>query len=328
MNAWMVRAGDDNALIDFFKEVGVVAIGWKQLPDTTYLAERNQYKEAYTAAYPSHSGGRMAVNSGQIYRFEKIMNEGDYILTFDKIKREYLVGKCASKAYFDTSLNEDYPRIRRVTWIGSFSRNTLSSTAQNSFGSVLTVFSVSEYIPEIEACVNGKRVEQTPLAIEPEETVSLYEDIKTKADEKIADIANQLDPYDFQYLVGAIFRAMGFKTIEKDPGRDRGIDIIAFKDEFGFEKPRIKVQVKHRTSAAGGPDVRNFIGTLDEGESGVFISTGGYKGDALKEAERFSVKIALYTLDDVIDLLLKHYDRIEPEYRNLVPLAQVWVPLK
>jgi len=328
MNAWIVRAGDDNALIEVFRDRNIVAVGWKQLPDTTGLSERGQYKEAYAKAYPAHSAGRMSVNSGQIYRFEKAIAEGDYILTFDKLKREYLVGVCSSTARYDKSVNEDYPRVRNVTWKGKFSRSDLSSAAQNSFGSVLTVFSVGEYIPDIENCLNGQTNAEAERTIEPEEAVSLYDDVKTKADERIADIVNQLDPYDFQFLAGAIFRAMGFKTIEKDPGRDRGVDIIAFKDQFGFEKPRIKVQVKHRGSAAGGPDVRNFIGTLDEGESGVFISTGGYKGDAIKEAERFSTKIALYTLDDVIDLLLKHYDRIEPEYRNLVPLAQVWVPLK
>lgn len=328
MNAWLVRAGDDNSLIDFFWNNKVVAIGWPEMPDTTNLTDRDSYKNAYIKAYPTYSSGRINVNSGQIYRFEKEIKETDYILTFNKISREYSVGKCISRAYYDSTKNHEYPRLIKVEWIGKFNRSLLSSEAQNSFGSVLTVFSITQYIDEINSCLENKTGITQNEIIDQEESFSLYDDIKTKADEKIADLVSQLDPYDFQFLIGAIFRAMGFKTVEKDPGRDRGIDIIAFKDEFGFEKPRIKIQVKHRVSAAGGPDVRNFIGTLDEGEFGIFISSGGYKGDAVKEAERFSTKIALYELDEVIELLLKYYANLEPKYRSIVPLAQVWIPLK
>lgn len=328
MNAWLVRAGDDNSLIDFFWNNQVVAIGWHEMADTTNLNDRESYKNAYITAYPTHSNGRVGVNSGQIFRFEKEIKKDDYILSFNKISREYSVGKCTSEAYFDITKNHDYPRLRKVDWVGKFKRSSLSSEAQNSFGSVLTVFSITQYLNEIISCLEGKvDVVQNDIS-EQDESFSLFDDIKTKADEKISDLISQLDPYDFQFLIGAIFRAMGFKTIEKDPGRDRGIDIIAFKDEFGFEKPRIKIQVKHRVSAAGGPDVRNFIGTLDEGEYGIFISSGGYKGDALKESERFSTKIALYKLDEVIELLVKYYDKLEAKFKSIVPLAQVWIPLK
>jgi len=328
MNAWMVRAGDYNELLDQFWKEEIVAIGWQELADTTSLENRGDYKNAYTKAYPAHSTGRTAVNAGQIYRFEKEIQVDDYVLTFDKVKREYFVGKCIGKAKYSKTINKEYPRVRPVKWLGKFSRSQLSAEAQNSFGSVLTVFSVTSYISEIEACLSGKHREAIEDMVKPEEAVPFYIDTKTKADEKIADILSQLDPYDFQYLIGAIFRAMGFKTIEKDPGRDRGVDIIAFKDEFGFEKPRIKVQVKHRASAAGGPEIRNFIGALDEGEVGIFVSTSGFKGDAIKEVGRLSTKMTIYSLEDVMNLLLKYYDHLEPEFRNLVPLAQIWIPIK
>ena len=82
------------------------------------------------------------------------------------------------------------------------------------------------------------------------------------------------DPFDFQDLVAAVLRAMGFQAVSTDPGPDRGIDIVAHPDAFGFETPRIKAQVKHRKSTTGGPDMRSFIGTLRSGESGLYVSTG------------------------------------------------------
>jgi predicted Mrr-cat superfamily restriction endonuclease len=42
-----------------------------------------------------------------------------------------------------------------------------------------------------------------------------------------------------QELVAGILRAMGYKTLVSPAGADRGKDIIASPDGFGFEPPRI-----------------------------------------------------------------------------------------
>jgi restriction system protein len=46
-----------------------------------------------------------------------------------------------------------------------------------------------------------------------------------------------------QQLVAGILRAMGYKTQISPPGVDRGKDIVASPDGFGFEHPRIVVEV-------------------------------------------------------------------------------------
>ena len=45
------------------------------------------------------------------------------------------------------------------------------------------------------------------------------------------------------------------------------------------------MQVKHRKGQARGPDVRQFAGTVRENENGLFVSTGGFTSDALREPE-------------------------------------------
>lgn len=52
-----------------------------------------------------------------------------------------------------------------------------------------------------------------------------------------------------QDLVAGLLRAMGYKTRVSPSGPDRGKDIVASPDGFGFESPRIVVEVKHRQGA-------------------------------------------------------------------------------
>jgi hypothetical protein len=58
------------------------------------------------------------------------------------------------------------------------------------------------------------------------------------------------DPDELQDLVAGVLRAMGDKTRVSPPGADRGVDILASPEGFGFEQPRIIVERKHRTRTA------------------------------------------------------------------------------
>ncbi len=96
--------------------------------------------------------------------------------------------------------------------------------------------------------------------------------------------------------------------------------------EFG--KPRIKVQVKHRTSPVGGPEMRNFLATLDRDENGLFVSTGGFSSDARVEADKSRSTVTLLDRDGFIELMLEHYENLDPEFQAAVPLREIWVPTK
>ncbi|MBW1279594.1 restriction endonuclease, partial [Escherichia coli] len=63
---------------------------------------------------------------------------------------------------------------------------------------------------------------------------------------RVADRIGRLDWYDMQRLVAAFLRALGYRTEISPVGPDRGKDIFASPDGFGFEQPRIAVEVKHR----------------------------------------------------------------------------------
>jgi hypothetical protein len=79
------------------------------------------------------------------------------------------------------------------------------------------------------------------------------EDVFAKAHELIKDQILRLSDSDLVQLTAALLRAMGYRTRVSPPGPDRGVDIFASPDGLGFQEPRIKVQVKHRSNTPMGP---------------------------------------------------------------------------
>jgi restriction system protein len=325
-HAWMVRAGNDNELADLVEERNAIAIGWPAMGDLTSLQMREEFKQRYLGAYPDHSPNRVAVNAGQVFRFAREMRQGDYVLTYIKASREELIGLVDGAYEYRSDLfPEHYQNVRRVRWLKRISRDAFTSPARNSMGSTLTVFGLDEHLDEIHRLATATD-EMGASTDEDSDAPPFLDEVKAKADELIADLISRLDPYDFQDLVAALLRAMGFRAVSSPPGPDRGIDIVAHPDPFGFERPRIKVQVKHRQGTAGGPDVRAFLGTLRSGESGLYVSTGGFTRDASLEAERSREPVTLLDRDAFIRILLEHYETLDPEFKAKVPLRKVWVP--
>ncbi len=77
----------------------------------------------------------------------------------------------------------------------------------------------------------------------------------------------------------------------------------------------------------GAPIIRGFIGAMREGDSGLFISTGGFTREARYEAERAAIPVALVDLDDLSELIVTHDETFDLEGRVLVPLVRIYWPL-
>ncbi len=75
-----------------------------------------------------------------------------------------------------------------------------------------------------------------------------HEDFAQQATSMVEEEVSKLDPWAMQDLVAGLLQAMRYQVKVSPPGPDGGIDVLAHKDAFGFEKPIIKVQVKHRKS--------------------------------------------------------------------------------
>lgn len=135
-----------------------------------------------------------------------------------------------------------------------------------------------------------------------------------------------MSPYDFQNLVTGLLRGMGYIVAwVAPPGKDRGVDILAFRDPLGTEEPRIKVQVKREKDKTDVKGLRSFMSQLNPGDVGVFVILGGFTSDAESEARNSETRrITLVDRGDLFDLWVQHYDRIPAEDRQLMPLKPVF----
>lgn len=159
---------------------------------------------------------------------------------------------------------------------------------------------------------------------EPTSSVSL-EEAEEAALEQIRAHVSQISPYDFQDLIAGLIEATGYHvTWVAPPGPDRGLDILASGDQLGIAEPRVKVQVKHRTSTADVGDLRAFWAVLGTNDVGIYVSTGGFTRDAQFEARGHETRrITLLDLDRVLELWIANYDKIDERRRALLPLRPV-----
>jgi len=72
--------------------------------------------------------------------------------------------------------------------------------------------------------------------------------------------------------------------------------------------------------------MREFLGALRAGDSGLYVATGGFTSDATVAAEHSPVPVTLLDRDGFIQLLLEHYEVLDPQFKAKVPLRKVWVP--
>jgi restriction system protein len=175
--------------------------------------------------------------------------------------------------------------------------------------------------------VDDAGAEPDAEAAEPAESLEPSLDvIQTNAMEGIKTAIRAKNPYEFQDLCAALLRGMGYYTpFVASRGRDGGIDILAYRDPLGTTSPRIKVQVKHRTDAAGAPEIRQLIGVLgSDGDVGIFIASGGFTSDANSAARNSRLHIELVDLDRVIELWQEFYPKMPDEDKQHLLLRPVY----
>jgi restriction system protein len=324
---WVVRVPKGQEVIQKVKTEGVVAFGSAITKSVADLLNKDEMKELYRAVQPEATEPRVNTQVGQLYRIAHVIQGGDWILTPDRDNRTLLFGKAVGEySYLPNVLGSAFSHARKVNWSGEFSRDAMSISLKKSMGGISTILNMDKHGAELLQLMKQPEAKTRRIVTEDEEAeaASFYDETKARADELISDLISEIDPYDFQDLVAGLLRAMGYRTRVSERGPDQGVDIIAHPDPLGFETPRIKVQVKHRQSAAGGPEVRNLIGTLGEGEKGLFVSTGGFTKEAQSEAKR-TTRLTLVDGDDFVKLLTEHYQELDSDYRAIVPLRRIWV---
>jgi len=129
-------------------------------------------------------------------------------------------------------------------------------------------------------------------------------------------------PYDFQKIVAGLLEGMGHHIEWEAPlGPDSGVDIHAAAG--GVAGRRIKVQVKRRQDVISVDEIRSFRDTLKAGDTGLFVSIGGFTKEAIKTARVGEEHLILINGKRFFDLWVSHYEKIPEEHRQLLPIRRV-----
>lgn len=165
----------------------------------------------------------------------------------------------------------------------------------------------------------------SPEEIDQDTNVT-FEQAEEQSWTEIEQYLGAMNPYDFQDLVADLLEGMGyFISWVAPPGKDGGVDIIAYSDPLGTIAPRIKVQVKRQQEKIKLDGLKSFVAIVNEDDVGIFVSIGGFTKDA-EEYARFQErrKITLISLEKLVDLWIANYGKLSEAAKRRMPLTPIY----
>lgn len=122
----------------------------------------------------------------------------------------------------------------------------------------------------------------------------------------------ELDPYEFEHLVGELWEIQGYETVVKEEIGDRGIDVIASKNASG-DQERVLIQAKRYSGSnrVCSEEVRKYA-TLYQQEQNVdsvaIVTTNGFTDPGKTLANDLDVET--YDEKNIIDIIKNGTDAV------------------
>ena len=322
---WGIHAGKTGDADNLFLKHNVIALGWVEMGDVTALkADRDAFKAKLMKVRPDRKPGYYPSAGGQIFRFIHEAKNGDLVIYPSKQDHRVHIGKIVGKYQYTTKPEPGYPQHRAVKWLKSFPRTKFSQGALYEIGSAMSFFQVKTYADEFLAALSGQ---ESTLTAKKDESISyVAEDIEQNTcDFILKTLAQELKGHALAEFIAHLLGAMGYRTRLSHEGPDGGVDIIAHKDELGFEPPIIKVQVKSTESNIGDPIVSQLYGKVEHLEYGMVVTLGSFTNQA-KTFARNKSNLRLIDGEELVNLILQHYEQFDSKYKGMLPLKRVYVP--
>lgn len=312
---------------------GYVGIGWAEIGDLSGIpADRSAFKHMVQSTYPKATAGSVPVQAGVLFRFVHEVKQGDIIVYPSKFDRMVNLGKVEGPYRYSPELNTIYPNVRSVSWLKHMPREEFSQDALYEIGSFITLFAIRNHADEFLEALTGKvpSEESSNDDVDQRDDATVTRVVAAQAAETTQDfiirqLKTTIDSYEFEHFIAHLLHSMGYRARVTQKSGDGGVDIIAHRDHLGFEPPVIKVQCKQVTSPIGRPDVTQLLGNVENGEHGLFVTLGSFSKDA-REYDRSKPNLRLLDGEQLVELIIEHYDRFDPRYQALLPLKRIYVP--
>ena len=250
---------------------------------------------------------------------------GDIVVYPSKPDRLIHIGIVEGGYTYKPEAVGQYPHRRAVRWVNSLPRTSFSQSALYEIGSAISLFQVTSHADEFRAAMAGTATTPEDVDEETVEEVSTHME-ETTEDFIIKRLKTKLNPYEFEKFVAHLLTCMGYHARVTQQSSDGGIDVIAHKDELGFEPPLIKVQCKQTLEQVGRPKVQELHGAVEQGEHGLFVTLGAFSHDA-RIFERSKPNLRLIDGNALIELMYTHYEKFDPRYKMLLPLKRTYMPV-
>lgn len=322
---WGIHAGKTGDADGLFLRENVIALGWCDLGDLSKIPpDRDSFKVAVSRAYPDKSVGAVANNAGQLFRFVHEIAMSDIVAYASKQDRMIHIGRVTSAYRYDPTIVPKYWNLRSVEWLRHVPRTKFTQGALYEIGSALSLFQIKNYADEYAAAIENRT---TPVPVGKDPTIDdVAEDIEeTTRDYVLKTLAQELKGHPFAHFVANLLNSMGYRTRVSKEGPDAGVDILAHRDELGFEPPIVKVQVKSSEGKIGEPEVSQLYGKVGAAEFGLLVTLGSFTAQATAFG-RSKSNLRLIDGEALVSLLLDHYEQLDSRYKGLLPLKRVFVP--
>ena len=312
-------------------EKSYIAIGWEELGDLKKYDDLESFNEALQNTYPNKNRRSYGQHSGVLNRFVYKMKPGDIVVYPSKHDRKINIGRIKGDVGHIKETAEGYPNRRKVEWLGHFDRSDFSYNALSEIRAYITLFQIKRHAEEL---LRKAEIEEVNFAsADDDDTEESYEatiiefakQAELSAEDFILERIFNNSPYKFEELVAGLLEGMGYTARVTAKSNDGGIDVIAHRDRLGCTPPILKVQCKRVRDNTPPKDIQSLLGTLGDGEYGLFVSLGGFGNNAM-QIERDNPKIRLIDGRQFVDLVFEYYDRLPLFFRSLFPLKKIYVP--
>lgn len=329
MTFWGIRAGADGERERYALDHGVAVVGWGDVPDLQGFVDREELKRHLQRQYPDQPAHGLAVWSSQLWAFANGISDGDLMALPRKGAQTVALGEIDGSYVFDGTAPLHARHRRPVQWLHSgLPTARLDDDIRYSLRSLMTVFRVRPDKAEIrirallhDTGLSSGLTLAGPTVPAPAPTLAGL--ARHQIRERISRV---FKGERLEMLVAAVLEAGGLRTLRTTGGRDGGIDIVAQGGPFGFGMPRLAIQVKSSAAPAEPHEVDAFCTSARRrgSEAGLFVSWSGFRKADSTQAMQDFFTLRQWDAEQLVDEVLRVYDRLDWRIRQDLPLCQIW----
>jgi restriction system protein len=319
---WGIHAGKTGDAETLFFQKKVIALGWPDMGNLKQFSSRDDFKAKYAVIKPEASTSSISTSAGQLFRFVHEAKVGDLVVFPGKKDRLVHIGEITGEYEYRPSVDENYPNQRAVKWLKYVPRTRFSQGALYELGAAISFFQVKTYADEFFPLLEGKTPE---VMIDDQSVAIVAEDIEDQTrDFVLKHLEKNLKGLPLEEFVKHILEKMGYHA-RLSRKNEPSVDIIATKDELGVEPPIIKVQVKSAPGKVSDKDVSALYGKVGSGGVGLLVTLGEFTLPANNFADAKG-NLRLIDGTELVDIILEHYEELDPRYKGIIPLKKVYIP--